>query len=362
MKPFFSILLPTKNRSEIVGGAIESALRQTFKDFELVISDNDDSDTATAQVVAGYSDPRIRYFRTSGKLAMYENWENVLHHAEGQYSLVLEDKMRLVENALEILNHHLLGKAAKVVSFNVQFAKEAELPKIPFIPTAEIWKRDAVIELFVNFSQLFFVLHPKGLDSCAPTELLKGLKKISPTGLVFSYICPDYASGFLLLSEVETILWISTPLIYVPNNWMGSSKYSNGQATYNKTSMARRFLDELPVSAEEIQQFSPVKSKWLWINMVIYDYCTKYRYAASNKINLIQYHAFCVVLVMMGKRLGSGMEEERDAIRQSLKGRSFGFRCQVYWSVFWRLCLIASGIAKKKFANWFGSRAVPIPP
>src|SRR2546425_2856665 len=104
MKAFFSVLLPTKNRSEIVGGAIQSVLDQTFGDFELVISDNDDSETATRDAVAKFSDPRIRYFRTSGKLPMHENWENAFNQATGDYVLILEDKQRFVNNTLEILD------------------------------------------------------------------------------------------------------------------------------------------------------------------------------------------------------------------------------------------------------------------
>src|SRR6185312_2299854 len=100
--PFFSILLPTKNRSEIVPGAIQSALDQTFNDFELIISDNDDSEIATRQAVAKFEDSRIRYFRTSGKLRMYENWENAFNQASGEYVLVLEDKQRLVKDALSV--------------------------------------------------------------------------------------------------------------------------------------------------------------------------------------------------------------------------------------------------------------------
>src|SRR4051812_7380752 len=98
--PYFSILLPTRNRSEIVGGAIESVLAQTFADFELIISDNDISNTATRDEVGRYSDPRIRYVRTNGNLSMHENWENALNQASGRYCLILEDKMRLVSNAL----------------------------------------------------------------------------------------------------------------------------------------------------------------------------------------------------------------------------------------------------------------------
>lgn len=350
MRPFFSILLPTKNRSEILAGAIESALKQTFADFELVVSDNDDSETATAQVVSKYSDPRIRYVRTSGRLAMHENWENALDHASGVHSLVLEDKMRLVQNALEIIHFYLQQEGPRVISFNIQFSKEASLPPAPAKPKAEVWSVDKVVNLFQNFSQLFFCIHPKAIDSCAPTDLLRSLRKTSPTRLTFSHVCPDYASGFLLLSAVDSILWISTPLIYVPNNWMGNAKYSNGQATYSKASIARRFLSDLPVKPETIQQYCPVKCRWLWINMVLYDYFTKYKRAHFNPINVAEYHAFCSILILMGRRLGADMGEEKAALKESLSKNGLPFRLQVWVSVLRRLIWIAAGLVKRKLS------------
>ncbi|EKD86454.1 MAG: hypothetical protein ACD_37C00279G0001, partial [uncultured bacterium] len=39
-QPFFSIALPTYNRAQDLGVAIRFILAQTFKDFEIVISDN----------------------------------------------------------------------------------------------------------------------------------------------------------------------------------------------------------------------------------------------------------------------------------------------------------------------------------
>lgn len=59
--PIFSIILPTYNRSKMIGFAIESVLQQTFQDFELVIVDDGSTDR-TGEIVGAISDPRIRYF------------------------------------------------------------------------------------------------------------------------------------------------------------------------------------------------------------------------------------------------------------------------------------------------------------
>ncbi len=58
-----SIILPTYNRATFLPGAIESVLRQTCQDFELIIIDDGSTD-GTEDVVAPFlSDKRIRYIK-----------------------------------------------------------------------------------------------------------------------------------------------------------------------------------------------------------------------------------------------------------------------------------------------------------
>ena len=38
--PFFSIVMPTRNRANLLKYALRSALQQTFQDYEVVVSDN----------------------------------------------------------------------------------------------------------------------------------------------------------------------------------------------------------------------------------------------------------------------------------------------------------------------------------
>ena len=57
-----SIILPTYNRAHRVGKAIESVLAQTYTDFELLVIDDGSTDE-TEQVVTGYRDKRVHYYR-----------------------------------------------------------------------------------------------------------------------------------------------------------------------------------------------------------------------------------------------------------------------------------------------------------
>ena len=351
-RPFFSILLPTKNRSEIVGDAIASALQQSFADFELVISDNDDSATATAQAVARFTDGRICYHRTSGKLPMHENWDNAFAHATGEHVLILEDKMRLVPNALEILRHYLEQHGDVPICYPVKFAKGPTWDAPALFPAAHFVDSRRTMDNFCRFSQSFFETLPKGLDSCVPRRTMEEVKARSPTGFLFSYICPDYSFGFMLLSQVDRFLRIEAPLIYVPNNWMWRGLYSNGQSSYKKDRQVSRFLGELPVKTGDITSRVPVKSHWLWINCVIYDFTTKYqRPDHQPRIDWVRYHGFCLLLVMMGRKVGGDMNLEMAAIKESLRTQGVFFSVRVLADFAGRLVANGAAMAAKWLAR-----------
>ena len=60
--PQVSVIIPTRNRANLLAEAIDSVLQQTFTDFELIIVDDGSTDH-TAEVVCRYQDERIAYFR-----------------------------------------------------------------------------------------------------------------------------------------------------------------------------------------------------------------------------------------------------------------------------------------------------------
>ena len=60
--PFFSIIIPTYNRGNIIKRTIHSVLSQIFSDFELIIVDDGSTDN-TEEVVMNFKDQKIRYFR-----------------------------------------------------------------------------------------------------------------------------------------------------------------------------------------------------------------------------------------------------------------------------------------------------------
>ncbi|MDS0281796.1 glycosyltransferase family 2 protein [Haloarcula onubensis] len=64
-EPAVSVVVPTYNRAQTLGAAIESVLGQTYERFELLVVDDGSTDQ-TQSVVEGFEDPRIRYRRFEG--------------------------------------------------------------------------------------------------------------------------------------------------------------------------------------------------------------------------------------------------------------------------------------------------------
>jgi glycosyltransferase involved in cell wall biosynthesis len=65
-QPLISVVLPTRDRHQLLARAIESVERQTYSNWELLIVD-DGSVDETAQFLAGLDHPKIRCLRGNGR-------------------------------------------------------------------------------------------------------------------------------------------------------------------------------------------------------------------------------------------------------------------------------------------------------
>ncbi len=64
--PFYSVVIPVYNRSDVLETALRSVLDQTFQDFEIIVVDDGSLD-APCEIVDRVADPRIRFLRQENK-------------------------------------------------------------------------------------------------------------------------------------------------------------------------------------------------------------------------------------------------------------------------------------------------------
>ena len=89
-RPFFSIVIPTYNRASFLKASIAITLQQTFKDFEIIISNNCSTDD-TRKVVNSFKDKRIRYFENKKNIGGEPNMIKAFSYARGKYLFTTGD-------------------------------------------------------------------------------------------------------------------------------------------------------------------------------------------------------------------------------------------------------------------------------
>ena len=85
--PMVSIVIPCYNYGRFLGGAIESALQQTYSPFEIIVMD--DGSTDNTPDVAGSFGANVRYFRNPNQ-GVYATRQVSLSIIRGQYFLNLD--------------------------------------------------------------------------------------------------------------------------------------------------------------------------------------------------------------------------------------------------------------------------------
>ncbi|MBS1634831.1 MAG: glycosyltransferase [Bacteroidetes bacterium] len=96
---FFSIVIPTYNRSKLITGTIQSVLMQSYPHFEILVIDDGSTDN-TEEVVNSISDKRIRYFKKANEeRAAARNYGTM--RAKGHYITFLDSDDILSPNFLK---------------------------------------------------------------------------------------------------------------------------------------------------------------------------------------------------------------------------------------------------------------------
>ena len=79
-----SVLLSTYNNEKTIKDSIASILKQTYKNFELLIID-DGSEDNTLQICKSFSDSRIKLFKNDSNIGLTKSLNKVSQYATGKY-------------------------------------------------------------------------------------------------------------------------------------------------------------------------------------------------------------------------------------------------------------------------------------
>jgi glycosyltransferase involved in cell wall biosynthesis len=111
--PFFSVVIPTNNRSLLLKRAIEGVLNQTFTNFEVIVVDDNSTDD-TARIVESFSDPRLRYMMNQRSKGACGARNTGIHAAKCKWVAFLDDDDLWLDDKLE-KQYELINSSPKTV-------------------------------------------------------------------------------------------------------------------------------------------------------------------------------------------------------------------------------------------------------
>ncbi len=108
--PTVTVLVPVLNGERFLREAVDSILRQTWTDFELLVVDDGSTDS-TAAILDSYHDPRLQILTNNSTKGVTPSLNRGLAHARGEYVARIDaDDIALPERLAKqvwFLNHHL---------------------------------------------------------------------------------------------------------------------------------------------------------------------------------------------------------------------------------------------------------------
>ena len=100
-EPLVTIGIPTYNRADgFLRNALSSAVNQTYKNIEIIVSDNCSTDH-TESLVGDFPDSRIRYVKHKENIGAKNNWNYCVKEAKGRYFVMLHDDDCIDEDMVE---------------------------------------------------------------------------------------------------------------------------------------------------------------------------------------------------------------------------------------------------------------------
>ena len=95
-----SIIIPTYNRAPLLKRAVQSVLRQTYTNFEIIVIDDASTDD-TEKVVTSFNESRVKYLKNNSNKGPAASRNKGICLAEGEFVAFLDDDDEFLPTKLE---------------------------------------------------------------------------------------------------------------------------------------------------------------------------------------------------------------------------------------------------------------------
>ena len=198
--PYFSVVVPTHNRANILKRAVDSVLCQTFDNFELIIVD-DHSEDNTADYINSISDDRVKYVlnnRTPGACGARN--EGVFL-AKGKWIAFLDDDDVWLSRKLEFQ-----------YNFIANLGTEVGLISTDYVIIKDYGKKEQTIQNRLSGWVQEKLLHG-GCFGCLSSNCIKSSILRDINGFDELFLSHQDIDLWLRISEVSKFDYVPLPLV-----------------------------------------------------------------------------------------------------------------------------------------------------
>ncbi len=107
-RPFISIGIPTYRRTAFIRQALESCLRQSYENYEIIVNDDTENDSIQS-IVESYHSEKLRYIHNQPPLGLIPKLNDFLEKAKAEWMLILCDDDSLEPDYLKVLSQHIVS-------------------------------------------------------------------------------------------------------------------------------------------------------------------------------------------------------------------------------------------------------------
>lgn len=236
----FSIVIPTRNRAELLKYAVTSVLEQTFDDFELIVSNNNSTDN-TVNLCKSLG---VNYISTGKTLPLNESWNFAFNQARGKYVILLADDDYLQPDYLKEIDMAINKTLSEIFFTSIAIYQINENKKILKYTKYS----NKLIEISSDkFLKNYFELHvghpsliPQPSTLCFSREI--GRLTIKKYSLLYGAPCPEVIAIPHIVKLTEKIVLVDKPLLIagiVGNSW--SAKMQSKNITIRQTTINSNF-------------------------------------------------------------------------------------------------------------------------
>jgi len=297
-KPYFSIVIPTKDRVELAKNVVFHNLAQTNQDFEIVLVDNGES-TELYEWAVDLNDPRIQPYR-SGGLSMPDNWQFAFEKCRGEVVLMSEDKIFLQQDTLQKCSEAFKKSDAKFITWCIGY--EPSHPQYEKTNTSGYNKQhsDELIKFALEGRlDLYQKTAPRAINMAVRRSFALDVQK--KVGRLCVPISPDYSFGSFLLAESDFYLHTYDKFSYILHG-----APSNGTEVMKGSEKGKKFFMEMGISLEDYVASMPCKTP-LFGNMLLADileFWNKTRLGnLTSQINLKSYWLMILSEILLARKM-----------------------------------------------------------